>query len=179
MNQLFLALFLLPSIAQSEESLDLNQPVRLFRKGKGEEAIQWLDRQIETNPKSLTLYRLRGRIRDELGHFEKAVSDYSKVLQLDPKASEIYQLRGCAHFKTGAVRKSIQDFDNFLKVHLDREPHHWQRGISYYYSGQYRDGVRQFEIHRKINPNDVENAFWHFLCNSRVIGVEQSRKHIM
>ena len=36
-----------------------------------------------------------------------------------------------------------------------------------YYAGRYDDCRRQFESHRTVNPDDVENAAWHFLCVAR------------
>jgi lipoprotein NlpI len=41
---------------------------------------------------------------------------------------------------------------------------HWQLGIAYYYAGEYEKGARQFELHATVNPQDVENSVWHFLC---------------
>ena len=46
-------------------------------------------------------------------------------------------------------------------------PQLWQRGIALYYVGRYQDCREQFESHRLVNPNDVENAAWHFLCVAR------------
>ena len=30
-----------------------------------------------------------------------------------------------------------------------------------------------------MNPNDVENAFWHYLCNVRLKGVEEAQKEVL
>ena len=46
-------------------------------------------------------------------------------------------------------------------------PELWQRGITLYYAGRFADCRAQFESHRTVNPNDVENAAWHFLCVAR------------
>jgi len=46
-------------------------------------------------------------------------------------------------------------------------PQLWQRGIALYYAGRYDDCRKQFEAHRTVNPDDVENAAWHFLCVAR------------
>ena len=34
---------------------------------------------------------------------------------------------------------------------------------------------KQFEVHQTVNPQDVENAAWHFLCAARVDGIEKAR----
>src|SRR5205085_5258473 len=64
-------------------------------------------------------------------------------------------------------------------VDPERAPHHWQRGISLYYAGRFEDGVKQFELHQTVNPNDVENAVWHFLCNARATSPEKARKALI
>jgi tetratricopeptide (TPR) repeat protein len=76
-------------------------------------------------------------------------------------------LRGEDHFRYGRIKESIADFDRQLALEPGRAAEHWQRGISYYYAGEYEKGARQFELHRTVNPQDVENAAWHFLCVTR------------
>jgi len=44
-----------------------------------------------------------------------------------------------------------------------------------YYAGPYKDCRAQFESHRTVNPNDVENAVWHFLCVARAESPEKAR----
>ena len=69
--------------------------------------------------------------------------------------------------------------DRYLKQYPEREPYHWQRGIAYYYAGQFEKGVQQFEIHRTVNPQDVENAIWHYLCRARVDGIKAAQKGLI
>ena len=58
-------------------------------------------------------------------------------------------------------------------------PYHWQRGISLYYAGEFDKGAKQFELHKTVNPQDVENAVWHFLCVARLAGVEKAREKLI
>src|SRR5260221_591071 len=88
---------------------------------------------------------------------------------------DLYHLRGCEHFKLGQINDSIRDFDKFLEFAPKQAPHQWQRGISFYYAGRYEEGRKQFELHQTVNPNDVENAVWHFLCVARLEGPEKAR----
>lgn len=69
-----------------------------------------------------------------------------------------------ADFMGGRVDESVKQFDQLVKVAPGLAPELWQRGIALYYAGRYDDCRRQFELHRTVNPNDVENAAWHFLC---------------
>ena len=75
--------------------------------------------------------------------------------------------RAVADFENGRFAESAAAFDSLAKADPDQAPYLWQRGIALYYAGRYNDCRRQFESHRTVNPNDVENAAWHFLCVAR------------
>lgn len=93
-----------------------------------------------------------------------------------PLSASAFQQRGIAHFMNGSFREAIADFDRVIELLPDQEAYHWQRGIAYYYAGEYQKGVEQFELHRRVNPNDVENAIWHFICKAKVDGIEAARQ---
>jgi lipoprotein NlpI len=75
--------------------------------------------------------------------------------------------RAVAAFEKGRFVESARAFDELAQAVPDQAPQLWQRGIALYYAGRYDDCRRQFESHRTVNPNDVENAVWHFLCVAR------------
>ena len=87
--------------------------------------------------------------------------------------------RAIAHFQGGRVAESVAEFDNVAKLVPDEAPYLWQRGIALYYAGRYRDCREQFESYRAVNPNDVENAAWHFLCVTRAESVEKARAALL
>jgi tetratricopeptide (TPR) repeat protein len=75
--------------------------------------------------------------------------------------------RAISDFDRGRLEASAAGFDRVAELAPDVAPQLWQRGIALYYVGRYRDCREQFESHRTVNPNDVENAAWHFLCVAR------------
>src|SRR4051794_8538004 len=94
----------------------------------------------------------------------ESVRQYDRLLAADPRDAAAWQRRGIAHFRLGHVGQAVADFDHYLELAPEARPHHWQRGIALYYAGRYEDAAKQFELHRTVNPEDVENATWHFLC---------------
>ena len=58
-------------------------------------------------------------------------------------------------------------------------PQLWQRGIALYYAERYQDCRLMFESHRTVNPNDVENAVWHFLCVARLESPEAAQAALL
>ena len=87
--------------------------------------------------------------------------------------------RGMERFRQGDIAGSLEQYSQAIERDPRIEPYLWQRGISQYYAGQFAAGRRQFELHQVVNPNDVENAAWHFLCIARVDGIEAARKRLI
>jgi lipoprotein NlpI len=72
--------------------------------------------------------------------------------------------RAIDDFLAGRVTESLSGFDRVVALAPQAAPQLWQRGIALYYAGRYQDCRVQFESHRTVNPNDVENPAWHFMC---------------
>src|SRR5262245_57461724 len=87
--------------------------------------------------------------------------------------------RAIADFRSGRIVESAAGFDNLVKLAPEIAPELWQRGIALYYAGRYKDCRAQFESHRTVNPNDVENAAWHFLCVARSESVQRARTALL
>jgi lipoprotein NlpI len=75
--------------------------------------------------------------------------------------------------------KSADAFNKMIELTPSVAPQLWQRGLSLYYAERFAEGHKQFELHQSVNPNDVENAVWHFLCVTRLEGVEAARKALI
>ena len=100
--------------------------------------------------------------------------------QADPlKEAQAADKRGDALLKEGKWKEAIAEFDKFLEAYPKFAPEHWRRGIALYYAGRYEDGVKQFETHKTVNPQDVENAVWHYLCNVKVVGAKKAQAELI
>jgi lipoprotein NlpI len=82
-------------------------------------------------------------------------------------------------FSRGRIAESVTAFDELARVAPAEAPHLWQRGIALYYAGRYTDCRAQFESHRHVNPDDVENAAWHFLCVARADSPQAARTALL
>jgi alkaline phosphatase D len=87
--------------------------------------------------------------------------------------------RGDEHLFAGRFDEAIADFDAFLEAEPENDAYHWRRGIAYYYAGRYEEGAAQFVRHQTVNPDDVENAAWHFLCMARATDVDKARAALL
>jgi lipoprotein NlpI len=153
--------------------------IKLFKSGKEKDGIQALSKLIDANPKDASLFSIRAQMRDGQRDFENAILDYTAALKLAPDIVNHYQSRGAANFRAGNIEASIKDFDKYIAAHPEQAPYHWQRGISHYYAGRFKDGTAQFELHKTVNPNDVENSVFHFICKAPLVGVEKAQESII
>jgi lipoprotein NlpI len=93
-------------------------------------------------------------------------------------AREVFT-RAVADFEGGRVAESAAGFDRLVKLAPNDAPYLWQRGIALYYAGRYQDCRTQFESHGTVNPDDVENAAWHFLCVARAESPAKARAALL
>jgi lipoprotein NlpI len=105
-----------------------------------------------------------------------AVAVWGQSTADDPR--EIFN-RAVADFQNGRVSRSVAGFDRVASLMPDYAPQLWQRGIALYYAGRYKDCRAQFESHRLVNPDDVENAAWHFLCVARAESPEKAKAALL
>lgn len=178
------AAILIASVTPGQEPGD-PQPIEaisaLLAQGQYDRAIEVATGAIDRNPKNAELYLLRGKAFERSGRLTEAGADYGRASDLNPNDSRGFQSRGEINFKLARFEDSVADFDRVLALDPRSAPYHWQRGISLYYAGRFADGAEQFWIHRTVNPNDVENAVWRFLCMARdpEIGAEKARAELL
>jgi lipoprotein NlpI len=99
--------------------------------------------------------------------------------QSPPERPQVIFDRAVADFRDGRIAESAAGFDMLAKRVPDQAPELWQRGIALYYAGRFADCRAQFESHRTVNPNDVENAAWHFLCVARAESPQRARAALL
>lgn len=96
-----------------------------------------------------------------------------------PDDSRLMRSAGDVYLRAGKVDQATKLFNRYVKKEPQELPSLWQRGISLYFSGDHKEAAKQFEVHRTVNPNDVENAAWHFLCVARAKSVEEAKRLVL
>jgi lipoprotein NlpI len=94
-------------------------------------------------------------------------------------AAEVIFEQAVSDFERGLIDEAAVAFDTVAELLPRQAPHLWQRGIALYYAARYDDCREQFESHRTVNPNDVENAVWHFLCVAQAESAEVARTQLL
>jgi lipoprotein NlpI len=157
----------------------LRQARAALKKGDVAAALVAANKAVEADAKSAEAVFTRGEAYAAQRKHAEAIKDFDAALALDPAYHLAVDRRGAEKFKLGQIDESIADFNTYLKAFPKEEPGHWRRGISFYYAGKYTEGAKQFFDGRTVFGADVENAFWHFLCNARKDGLEKARKDLL
>jgi lipoprotein NlpI len=100
------------------------------------------------------------------------VQDHADDPETIRRAADIY-------LRSGKVDTAVDLFDRYVQARPQQMPYLWQRGIALYFAGKFQRGAEQFEAHRQVNPNDVENAAWHFLCVAKAQSPEKARELLL
>jgi lipoprotein NlpI len=150
--------------------------ISAWRGSEKEEAVELISRAIAASPKDSRLFHVRAQMRMLLRNGKGALNDLDEAVRLDPEIATLRQERAGLLFKAGKIDAACADFDKANELAPALVPQNWQRGIALYYAGRFADGRKQFETHKSANPEDVENAAWHYLCVAKTDGVEAARK---
>ena len=115
----------------------------------------------------------------QAGQSGKAVETVDKLLVALPNDPSTLRLAGDVYLRAGKSKAAVDFFDRYLKLEPDALAGLWQRGIALYFARDYKRGVKQFEVHREVNPNDVENAAWHFLCVAKAQSFDKAKTVVL
>lgn len=70
-------------------------------------------------------------------------------------------------------------FDRANELDLENAPHNWQRGIALGIAGKWAEGAVQFKQHQDVNPDDVENSAWYYLCVAKSEDLAAAKKSVI
>lgn len=157
----------------------INKARAALKQGKTETALKASEEAIKLDPKNALAWFLHGEAKAQARQHEEAIKDFDKAYELDGTLVAAINQRGGERFKLGLIKESIQDFDKYIEANPKGYEDHWRRGISLYYADRFADGAKQFKAGDKVYGNDVENAFWHYLCTARADGVDKARKSLL
>ena len=81
---------------------------------KHEEALEYLDRVIELEPKEIGGYINKGFELEALGKYEKAVEAYNAAAQIDKLEPLVLSNRAHAYYKLGEYDKALKDINKSI-----------------------------------------------------------------
>jgi lipoprotein NlpI len=111
--------------------------------------------------------------------FEEAKKYATKVAELLPKNSRVQQRAAELLYLSGYASESIPVFDKANELDPSLLAKNWQLGIALATNGDFKRGAELFKSHREVNPDDVENSAWYYLCVAKSEGLEKAKSSVI
>ncbi|MEM7475175.1 MAG: hypothetical protein AAF483_09305, partial [Planctomycetota bacterium] len=111
--------------------------------------------------------------------YESAITKAEEAAELANDSPGILQRSAEILYRAGASKKSVPLFDKVVKLVPASAARNWQRGIALASVGDFKSGAAQFKIHHDVNPDDVENSAWYFLCVAKSQSLEAAKKTVI
>ncbi len=111
--------------------------------------------------------------------YEAAVRQATAAAQLAPDSARVQQNAAEIVFLAGKPDASLPLFDRANELDPTNAPHNWQRGIALGIAGKWAEGAAQFKQHHDVNPDDVENSAWYYLCVAKSENLEAAKKSVI
>lgn len=105
------------------------------------EPVAYYSDAIELRPDKADAYYKRGDAYDEIGEYEKAITDCSKAIERDPNHVDAYYKRGCAHHETGEYEKAIDDYSAVIGLDSGYASAYYGRGVASCKKGDVDRGI--------------------------------------
>lgn len=108
-----------------------------------------------------------------------AIKAVESSLAANPAAPRVIMMAADTYLRCGKPELALPLYDQYIEFFPESMPQLWQRGIALYFLGQHTKATEQFVEHRKVNPHDVENAAWHFVCLAKAESFEKANQSVL
>jgi len=134
------------------------------------------DPEVVPSISDLRIEGLRGLEKQDRDVASDAADRLLQHYSSDPRA---IRLAADLLLRSGKINSAARQFERYIELVPGDKADLWQYGIALAFIGRYDEGRKLFELHRTVNPNDVENAAWHFLCVAKLAGIKEAEKLVL
>jgi serine/threonine-protein kinase len=107
-----------------------------LRQRSFEQAIAFLSKAIELDPRRADFYWDRGKSYTWLKNYEQAIADHTKAIELDPQRADFYWNRGKSYTWLKNYEQAIADYTKAIELDPRRADYYYSRSLSYRAAGQ-------------------------------------------
>ena len=111
--------------------------------------------------------------------YEEVAKKSLEAAKLANDSGRVQQQAAELLYLAGKAEESLPLFDRANVLVADNAPHNWQRGIALGTCGKWAEGAAQFKQHHDVNPDDVENSAWYYLCVAKSESLEAAKKSVI
>ena len=127
----------------------------LHQQGKDDEALQWLEKALQANPKNLRAWYQKGWI-SVASDPDGAMLDFQKTLEIQPGFAMAHRDLGIILLQKGRFGEAATHLEQAATLGLAHPRLYNFLGIAYSRSGRYRDAVKVYTKALDQEPNFAE-----------------------
>lgn len=131
----------------------------LLNKGKNQEAIQWFNMALKTDPKFMECYMGLGVAYTNTGQLKTANQHLDKVLKEFPKDHEAYLLRAINYYELGDTLRAFSDINAAIASNRDFSKAYYNRAVMLYTGSSFKDALEDMNTAIRL---ERKNAEYHF-----------------
>ena len=125
-----------------------------------EEAIKLYTESLKLRPNDIKSLLRRARSYEELGIYEKAVTDFNKILEIDKE-----NINALLSLSVNSIRnKDYLSGESYskraIKLNPDLDQAHFLLGRTLQYQGLLNDAMRSFKTSISLNSNNSETYYY-------------------
>jgi tetratricopeptide (TPR) repeat protein len=129
------------------------------RKGRSQDAIAFISKAIEYNPRVAVFYYNLGCILDALGEHRKAIRAYKNSISLNPNYTEALNNLGLLLYDQDKIEESIIIFQQAIRSNRDYTNAYYNLGKAYQAQGNPQAAIAVYDEVLKIFPDSSETRF--------------------
>lgn len=149
-----------PSLPEDNQDSSLSQAVR---SKNYDEALQIMNRQIESDSDNADLYARRGLIYLMMGNSDEALADSDKAVSLAPDKTYLYLNRGSVYEQRQDYKLAVKDYTQALTLSKPGEPYqvlaYFNRARTYTKTDSYDLALADLRQGEKMLPSFSKNYF--------------------
>lgn len=135
----------------------LNQGIKVLEQGDYQQAISYLTKAIQNNPKLVAAYYNRAIARHQLQEYQRAIADFTKVIQINQKDAEAYYNRGVARLSLKDYQTAITDFTKAIQINPKLDIAYYNRGMARGFSRDEAGGMADLQKAVSLYRNQGES----------------------
>jgi tetratricopeptide (TPR) repeat protein len=148
----------LPMIKKaSYDDTSLNLGSALIRTGKPAEAIELLQKAVQTSPHYAPLYFHLGLAFNQLGEKQEAAEQFLAAIRIQPDYAMAYGALALTLQELGRTSEALGYFAEVLRLTPDSAEAHRNYGLALLNAGQQQQASVQYREAIRLNPDDMSS----------------------
>lgn len=124
---------------------EIGMAMTLIQQGKSGEALQYIDKVLETGQNLSMAWWVKGEALDRLGRLQEAIECFNKAIALDKLNEEALLSRGLTYNKLGDYASALADFTIYLTLSPVSLVGFYHKGMTHFNLGNYELAITIFD----------------------------------